>query len=409
MTSASDWTALAPLPAPDSSHSALLEHTRNTLLSGPTRLPKHVAVTGGTPSALGTAVAFSDAGSKVTLIEADGFDAQRSADLLSRHGKAGPIRITTKRGALRKADTVVDASGLFGATLQMHVAQIEAECTPETLFIILGARPDLDRLGLSFSTPERVISATPVAPPPNMGLVELGFSAPTIARTKEQAKTLFRALGVCPLDLPHPVSEHLIARIEDTTEALIYDGVTPQDFDAALAEFGFDLPPCAAWDARGLDGAYQRHRREDMTDTRRFPLPILDRMVPEGRLGRKAGVGWYRYPGNEGRVEDPLVEDLVREEAHFHRHEQPGHTQDLLRRLTLLSLIDVAAELLAEGTDPALIDLVSITALGFPAQHGGLAHFAARYGWGNARDDLLALAPHFGSRWRPGDALADQP
>ncbi len=39
--------------------------------------------------------------------------------------------------------------------------------------------------------------------------------------------------------------------------------------------------------------------------------------MAEGRLGRKVGVGWYRYPGGGGKVEDPLVEDMAIEEARF--------------------------------------------------------------------------------------------
>ncbi|MFK5997198.1 MAG: 3-hydroxyacyl-CoA dehydrogenase family protein [Rhodobacterales bacterium] len=67
-----------------------------------------------------------------------------------------------------------------------------------------------------------------------------------------------------------------------------------------------------------MDIAYTNRQRQNATrDPARRYIPIADRMVEEGRLGKKSGVGWYRYPGGGGAVIDPLLEDMIIEESYF--------------------------------------------------------------------------------------------
>lgn len=92
-------------------------------------------------------------------------------------------------------------------------------------------------------------------------------------------------------------------------ERMLYLHSNPWEFDDALTAWGYGLGPCAAQDLVGLD-VVLRARTTPAT-------PVLPRMVSEGRLGRKVGWGYYRYPGGGGAVADPLIEDLIHEEAHF--------------------------------------------------------------------------------------------
>ncbi|MEM9637004.1 MAG: enoyl-CoA hydratase, partial [Pseudomonadota bacterium] len=110
--------------------------------------------------------------------------------------------------------------------------------------------------------------------------------------------------------------------------------------------------------------------------------PILPRMVGEGRLGRKLSVGWYRYPGGGGLVIDPLVEDLLREEAWFLGVARFEVSEEVLADKLVLGLIDSALRLLGTSAlqDIARIDRVSIDALGFPAEKGGILSYARDLG-----------------------------
>lgn len=92
-------------------------------------------------------------------------------------------------------------------------------------------------------------------------------------------------------------------------EQMLFVHTNPWELDAALLTWGYGLGPCEAQDLIGLDEVL-RARFEPVT-------PVLPRMVSEGRLGKKTGWGFYRYPGGGGAVADPLIEDLILEEARF--------------------------------------------------------------------------------------------
>ena len=105
----------------------------------------------------------------------------------------------------------------------------------------------------------------------------------------------------------------LITTIQDgfwkVAEEVMLQHTNPWELDEALEDFGYGKGPCATQDLIGLDTVLARRERGDN--------PILPRMVAEGRHGKKTGVGYYRYPGGGGAVIDPLIEDLIREEAWF--------------------------------------------------------------------------------------------
>lgn len=103
-------------------------------------------------------------------------------------------------------------------------------------------------------------------------------------------------------------------------EQMLIDHTTPWELDEALVAWGYGIGPCEAQDLVGLDIVLDS--RAGST-----PASVLGRMVAEGRLGKKGGWGYYRYPGGGGAVIDPLIDDLIREEAHFakrERHELEG-------------------------------------------------------------------------------------
>ncbi|MEM8655717.1 MAG: 3-hydroxyacyl-CoA dehydrogenase family protein [Pseudomonadota bacterium] len=105
-----------------------------------------------------------------------------------------------------------------------------------------------------------------------------------------------------------------IAPVQDAfwraCERLLYRHTTPWDLDESLVAWGYRLGPCEAQDLVGLDAVLGARCGDEVT-------PVLSRMVAEGRLGKRFGWGYYRYPGGGGAVIDPLIEDLIVEEAWF--------------------------------------------------------------------------------------------
>lgn len=333
---------------------AHLTALRHRLSQGTPLALQRAAVAGGSPQALGLAVALAETGVAVTLIEEDEWDRLRAGDVLHRAGKGAGITLATDLAAAAGAGLLVEASG-GAAPLRVSLLSAMARVAPEALRVSMGAGVALGALREGLGGPVALIDSD--APPPGIGLVEI------IKGSDSRVLRLAWRLRALPVVVPAFKGVRLIAALEDEAEALVFQGSTPWEVDAAAEGFGFDLGPCAAQDLRGLDRAVARHRAKG------HALPVVERMVSEGRLGRKASVGWYRYPGGEGRVVDPLVEDLAREEARFAGvTPRPIPATEIVERL-LRALLRTA---LALGIESGLADLISVLACGFPAAKGGI-------------------------------------
>lgn len=362
-----------------------------------------VLVAGGSPQALGLAVTLARAGWSAVLVEEDAHDLVRARDALARAGALDGITLTVDLTEGRGAALGIEAASAARRTELL--AELEAIAAPGALLASVGPDAVAGSLAARLRDPARFVALDLASPPPEITMVEIVAAPQTAPETLDRAAALARTLGAEPLVTPRFIGAALIARLEDAVEGLVFEGAAPWEVDTALEAFGFDPGPCAAQDRRGLDIAYARHRAEDAAGTRHRPLPVLDRMVREGRLGRKGSVGWYRYPGGEGRVIDPLVEDLAREEAHFAGVAARDFADEDMRHRVLLALIDEAARLVAETGDAAALDRLSIHAAGFPANEGGLWSWAREYGLRRAVDELRALAAAEGPHWAPSPSL----
>ncbi len=180
------------------------------------------------------------------------------------------------------------------------------------------------------------------------------------------------------------MAERLRRPFRDAAEAVFLYGSTPWEVDEAMQDFGFSTGPFEAEDEIGLDVAWARRQATGWPQG----LPILGRMMELGKLGRKTGAGWYRYPGGGGKVEDPIVADLALEEAHFHRLARVDYGPEEIRERLLIALVTAAEGLRAEGVPEVEIARASVDGLGFPAnQTGGVLGWADRIG--AARIDMM--------------------
>ena len=375
----------------------------------------------------GIAYACISAGYPVILLEEDADGIERARQNVGRLIQAGVARGILDEAKKLALEANISYSHDYASTADIELmieaafenmdvkksifAQLDAHVPDDAILATNTSYLDVNEIADSTKNPSRVVGLHFFAPAHIMRLMEVVRGEATSDRSLSTAYAIAKKLrkvpvlaGVCD----GFIGNRILARYREAADTILMDGSTPWDVDEAMVNFGYAMGPYEAQDLSGLDIAYANRRRQDATrDPNRRYIPISDRMVDEGRLGKKVGVGWYRYPGGKGRVDDPLIEDLIREEAYFAKVTRTEVSEADIQELLLLAMINEAADILGEGIahSAAEIDLVSVLGYGFPRWRGGLMHYADELGVPNIVNRISKLAKTDPAAWKLSDVL----
>jgi 3-hydroxyacyl-CoA dehydrogenase/enoyl-CoA hydratase/3-hydroxybutyryl-CoA epimerase len=186
---------------------------------------------------------------------------------------------------------------------------------------------------------------------------------------------------------------------------LLLTGVRAEDIDRAMVQFGFPVGPITLLDEVGLDVA--QHACDVLVEAfgeRMEPAKGLGALVKDGRLGRKAGRGFYTYSGGKKGGVDPSVYPLL--------GVQPNGgipTSDIVQQMTY-AMLNEAARAAAEGVvrSPRDGDIGAIYGFGFPPFRGGPLRYLDDLGADRVYADLQRLADRLGPRFTPSEAIVEQ-
>ena len=360
-----------------------------------------VGVVGGGTMGAAIAVAFSDAGYLVTLIERDknavqaamgrvraAYDRLVSSGRLSAdeaQNRAGRIMGSDDYAALGSIDLVVEAVFEDLAVKREVFAKLDSVLKPGAVLGSNTSYLDLDDLGAVTKRPQDVVGLHFFAPANVMRLLE-------VVRTKATSnETLATALAVAKKIRKVPVvarvsegfiGNRIYAAYRRECEILLEEGAYPEQVDAALEAFGFPMGPFAVTDLSGLDIAWRTRKRLAATrDPHERYVPILDRLCEMGRLGRKAGAGWYTYaPAAKRGAVDPKVHAVIDEVSKEKGITRRALTLEVIQTRVLGAIVNEAALVLEDGIAERAgdIDLVMVNGFGFPADRGGPLFWASR-------------------------------
>ena len=158
--------------------------------------------------------------------------------------------------------------------------------------------------------PERVVGLHFFNPAPVLPLVEVVAGRRTAAWAAERAAAIVEGWDKTPIrvsDAPGFIVNRVNRPFTLEPLRLLRSGAgTIESIDAAMTAAGFPMGPFALMDLIGIDVnlAAARGLFDASGRPPRFrPSPIQEELVAAGRLGRKAGEGFYRYV--EGRSAGP--------------------------------------------------------------------------------------------------------
>jgi 3-hydroxyacyl-CoA dehydrogenase len=167
------------------------------------------------------------------------------------------------------------------------------------------------------------------------------------------------------------------------------------------------MGPVAMRDMSGLDvGVMVREaRRASLPPGERFS-PILERLVERGRLGMKAGKGFYRYEGRD-KHHDPETSEIIEQVANELGVERRSFSDEEIEFRLFAPLVNEGAKEIEDGTAIRAgdIDVVWVNGYGFPAHKGGPMFWGEKIGLARIYQAALEAANRNGPRWAPGKLL----
>jgi 3-hydroxybutyryl-CoA dehydrogenase len=273
---------------------------------------EHVLVVGAGQMGGGIAQIVAASGRRVSLQDAGpgaverGLAAMRkSLEKLAEKGGPDPDEVLAR---------ITPVDGLVAADLMLE-AVVEDPEVKEELFrradealpseAVLASNTSsipIGSLAAATNRPDKVIGMHFFNPVPVLELVEIVRARDTSDETAAAITDLARELGKTPAvanDFPGFVSNRILMPFINEAVWALHDGVAEPDAIDTIARLGFAHPlgPLALADLIGLDTcvAIMEVLQEGLGDDRYAPCPLLREHVAAGRLGRKAGRGFYAY------------------------------------------------------------------------------------------------------------------
>ena len=292
-------------------------------MSAPASLPDVVGVLGGGRMGAGIAHAFVLAGCRVVVVERDDAAGVAAADRIRASLDASVARGATSTPLprlLAAVSTTTDASAFADAGLVIEAVpedfelkrtalrRVETVVAPGAAIASNTSSISIDALADELERPARFLGLHFFNPVPASRLVEIVVGTATDAALGARAADWVGALGkaaVTVRDAPGFASSRLGVALGLEAIRLLEDGVaSAADIDAAMT-LGYRHPvgPLETTDLVGLDVRLGiAEYLHSQLGPRFEPPALLRRLVAEGKLGRKAGEGFYVWTDGEKEI-----------------------------------------------------------------------------------------------------------
>ncbi|MEJ5965826.1 3-hydroxybutyryl-CoA dehydrogenase [Flavonifractor porci] len=230
------------------------------------------------------------------LVSKGKMDEAGKAELLSH------MTFTTDMGLAADADLVVEAAVENLDIKKSIFAELDSICKPETILASNTSSISITAIAAATKRPDKFIGMHFFNPATVMKLVEVIRGAHTSDETYQAVHDISVAIGKEPVEVNEApgfvVNKILIPMINEGID-LLYTGVaTAEGIDTAM-KLGCNHPmgPLALGDLIGLDVclAIMDTLYNETHDPKYRASLLLRKMVRAGKLGRKTGIGFFRY------------------------------------------------------------------------------------------------------------------
>ena len=342
----------------------------------------------------GIAIAFANASTPVTLLDADQAALNRGLkrvdDTFESMVKRGRIdaaekarRLTFITGSLSYADlagcdVVIEAVFESMELKQAVFRELDKHAKPGALLASNTSTLDIDEIATAVARPQDFIGLHFFSPANVMPLLEVvrgRQTSPTAIRTSMDLAKLLRKTPVLARVCYGFIGNRMMEGYAREAQRLLLEGATPRRVDSILEGFGMAMGILAVFDMAGIDVGVTVHK----TNASRYPPDASYyqadiAMYSAGRLGQKTGKGYYRYEaGDRTRHDDPEALALLRNKAAEIGVMLRAHADAEILERCLYPLMNEGLRILEEGVAQRAsdIDVVWCAGYGFPRYRGG--------------------------------------
>ena len=265
----------------------------------------------------------------------------------------------------------------------------------------------VDQMASALARPENFVGMHFFNPVHRMPLVEVVRGVRSSDHALATTYALVLALGKVPVvtnDGPGFLVNRILGPYMNEAGFLLADGASVEAVDGAVKRFGMPMGPLRLVDEVGID--ISRHAGQSLHEAlgdRLSPSPPLVALAESGRLGKKAGLGFYRYEDGKEEVDPEIYAVLSRAVPAV----RTILDEREIRGRLVLAMVNEAARALEEGIvrRASDVDLAMIMGTGFPPFRGGLLRFADTIHPRTILSRLNEFEGRYGARFAPADLI----
>ena len=306
---------------------------------------------------------------------------------------------------LRDADIVIEAVFENMGVKKSVFQELNPLFPKRVIFTTNSSSLSIDEIASVTDRPDRFIGSHFFNPAVQRPLVELVCGSETSNETFETVRhfveVVLGRISILVKGCPgYLVNRLLLPYLNEAAHLLTETTLTVKEIDARARKFGWPMGPFELLDFVGNDiavnvaGILYRGYGE-----RAKPVPLMNRMVELGRIGKKAGAGFYVESKSSGHEDIKVVIDSE------YPHRQEIDVDVGFNRM-MAGLYNEAILCLEEGVAPAdVIETGAVLGIMFPMALEGPLHYAQKYGLPNLLADLKRFEAQYGVRFKPAQLL----
>ena len=318
------------------------------------------------------------------------------------------VEPTSEYTGFRHTDLVIEA--VFEDLELKHqvIRDIEQASGAETIVASNTSTIPIEQLAEASRRPEQMLGLHFFSPVEKMPLLEIIVTSQTDPSAAATGHAYGKRIGKTPIivnDAPGFYVNRILSPYMAEAALLLEEGVRIETIDRAMKSWGFPVGPITLYDEVGLDVAQKAGRimAEAFSD-RMEPSSVVDRMVADGRLGRKNSRGFFLYEDGKRGDPDSAVYTLLGTPSPHEYSEQR-----IQERLSLL-MINEAIRCLEERVIRSARDgdVGAVLGIGFPPFRGGPFWYVDQVGVTRMLARLRELEQSLGSRFAPAQLLIEK-